>query len=74
VTFPTPGEDISLISSIFRDTLDYFFDEKKKVLDWGDLSRGQGGKRDEKGQKIFFFQFFSPYVWYVYNKINKTVR
>ncbi len=31
------------------DTVDYFFVEKKLVLDWGDLFRGQGGKRDENG-------------------------
>jgi hypothetical protein len=27
--------------------------------DWGDLSRGQGGKRDEKGQKKNFNFFFT---------------
>jgi hypothetical protein len=32
--------------------------------DWGDISRGQGGKRDEKGQKKNF-QFFSPHLRYV---------
>jgi hypothetical protein len=33
---------------------------KKKIgSDWGDLCRGQGGKRDEKGQKNFFSIFFT---------------
>jgi hypothetical protein len=31
--------------------------------DWGDLCRGQGGKRDKKGQKKI--QFFLPHVRYV---------
>jgi hypothetical protein len=44
---------------ISGDTLDYFFCRKKKVLDWGDLYRGQGKKRDEKGQFFFFSIFFT---------------
>jgi hypothetical protein len=31
------------------DTLDYFFVEKKLVLDWGTSSVDRGGKRDENG-------------------------
>ncbi len=58
MTFPTPGEDISLFP-YFSGQVGFFF-IKKIVLDWGDLCRGQGGgKRDEKGQKIFL-TFFSP--------------
>jgi hypothetical protein len=51
VTFSPPGEDISLVSSIFRD-----FFMKKKGLDWGDLCRGQGerGMKRDKKNSIFF--------------------
>jgi hypothetical protein len=51
VTFPPPADDISG-SSIFPvlNNNIIFFVEKKIVLDWGDLFRGQGGKRDKKSQ------------------------
>ncbi len=68
-TFPPPGGDIFLVSSIFRGHVRYFFCRKKIVLDWGDLFRGQGGKRNENGYKKN--QFFSPHVRYVWYRTTK---